>query len=240
MIQQYATPPRFGTEPLPPGEYALICQECQHVFSSTDPDRKYCDQHLVERVNGAGILEDDDDDLFALPEQTCADCGQKFTSSRRAVRCALCASLRSGEVGAASVECPACGIQHGIPILSPTKLCGPCRIDPVMTLASCQARLSQARVAWLELDERLQADYAHADDALRTRFEAAVGLRLHGSIGDAHYTPAQIEAAWTKALAKPDLGPLLVLYDRAQAALAAHTHAVEAVRAVEETIDANA
>lgn len=217
-------------------EVALTCQDCGESFTSIDPNRKYCDLHLVERVNGAGILDDDEpDSLFDLIPQSCADCGQSFAASRRARWCALCAALRSGQVGPASVVCPGCGVAHQVPVLAPTKLCGPCRVDPALTLAGARAREEQARAAWLALDERLQADYAHADDALRTRFENAVTLRNHGTLGGQPYTPAQVQAAWTKALGRgDDLSALLALYDRATTAQQAATRAAEAVRAVEE------
>src|SRR5512132_38121 len=42
----------------------LICQDrdCGQSFLSSDPERKWCDACLCERINGAGILEDDDDE----------------------------------------------------------------------------------------------------------------------------------------------------------------------------------
>lgn len=41
-----------------------VCQDqaCGATFVSTDPDRRYCNRCIAERINGAGILEDDDDD----------------------------------------------------------------------------------------------------------------------------------------------------------------------------------
>ena len=178
------------------------------------------------------------DNLFALVDQTCADCGTAFSTSRRTARCALCASLRSGQVGAATVECPACGVEHQVPVLAPTKLCGPCRLDPLLTLAGAQARLDAAREAWLAVDERLQADYAHADTKLQARYDAAVTLRNHGTLGEQRYTPAQVDAAWSRALGRADsLSALLARYDAAQAAALALKAAQQAVRAVEEAIE---
>lgn len=42
----------------------LICQDrdCGQSFLSSDPERKYCDRCFCDRINGAGIFEDDDDE----------------------------------------------------------------------------------------------------------------------------------------------------------------------------------
>jgi hypothetical protein len=48
-------------------EMLLTCQDrdCGQSFLSDDSERKYCDPCLVERINGAGVFEDDDDELAA-------------------------------------------------------------------------------------------------------------------------------------------------------------------------------
>jgi hypothetical protein len=181
---------------------------------------------------------DDADDLFDLHPHTCADCGESFaTSSRTATRCASCASLRSGQVGPATVQCPACGKEHQIPVLSPTKLCGPCRLDPVMTLAACRARLDAAQAESDAAWERQIADLAHADEKDRARYDAAVELRTTGALNGKTYPPALRSAAWHNALAAADgLSPLLAGYDRWQAAVVALEAAQTALAAVEEAI----
>lgn len=217
----------------------LTCQDCGEPFKASDPDRKYCDLHLVERVNGAGIFEDDDEDeLFQLHTQTCTDCGQAFSTSRRAPRCALCASLRTGQVGAATAICPACNIEHQVPILAPHKLCKDCGADLELTKVDVLSRLREAHDAADALSAQLDADVAHADEGTQARFTAAIALRQTGQLGEQQYTQQQVDAAWARALGKADdLAPLLALYDRAQAAALAQVRAGEAVRAVAEAME---
>jgi hypothetical protein len=186
-------------------------------------------------ANQLTLLDEDIDDLFALRPQTCADCGATFETSRRASRCALCASLRSGQVGPATVVCPVCDLEHQIPILAPHKLCGPCRVDLVMTLASARARLEDAQAAADRLSARLDADAAHADDATRARFEAAVTMLVTGQYGGRQLTVEQVKAAWAKAKARgDDLAALLALYDAAAAAALKQQRAAAAAAAAEE------
>ena len=194
-------------------------------------------QHATPPRFGTEPIEEQND-LFTLIDQTCADCGQAFQSSRKNKYCATCASLRTGQVGAATVECPACSIEHQIPILKPHKLCLSCSADMTMTLAMAQARYDDARAAFVERHERLMADYAHADEQLQTRYDAAVTLRNHGTLGDKQYTVEQARAAWAKALERgDDLAALLSQYDAATGAGDARQRSLEAVRAVEEAIE---
>jgi hypothetical protein len=184
------------------------------------------------------FLDEDIDSLFTLIAQTCADCGQPFEASRRTPRCATCASLRTGQVGAATVVCPVCDIEHQIPILKPHKLCLSCSADMTMTLASARVRYDRAREAADALSVQLDADVAHADDATQARFAAAVALRITGRHGETTYTQTQVDAAWRRALEKGDtLSALLSLYDRAAAAALAVERAGAAMRAVEEAIE---
>ena len=181
---------------------------------------------------------DDADDLFDLIKQTCADCGQSFQSSRHAARCALCASLRGGQVGAATVQCPACGIEHQIPIMKPHNLCLSCSADMEMTLAYARNRYDDAVSNANALSARLDADVAHADDATRTRFEAAVTMLATGRLGDRQLTTEQVRAAWDKALTKDDeLSVLLALYDAAAAAALTQQRAAEVVSAIEKAMN---
>jgi hypothetical protein len=166
------------------------------------------------------FLEEEIDDLFTLTAQTCADCGEPFQSSRRAPRCALCSSLRTGQVGPATVQCPGCGVEHKIAILAPHKFCVTCG-DPATAYAKLQAVAD-------ELSARLDADVAHADEQTRARFEAACAMLYTGRLGDRQLTTEQVRAAWQKAIDKgDDLSPLLVLYDRAAAAALAQQRAGE-------------
>lgn len=118
-------------------------------------------------------IAEEQDNLFTLTAQTCADCGSTFESSRRNTRCALCASLRTGQVGPAVVQCPACGLEHKVPVLAPHKLCVCCLSDLVLTKMSLESTLNAAQCradeAWLRLD----ADLAHADATDRARYDAA-------------------------------------------------------------------
>src|SRR5262245_2231246 len=183
-------------------------------------------------------LDDDADDLFALQTHTCADCGASFQTSRRAARCATCASLRTGPVGAATVVCPVCGLEHQIPILKPHKLCLSCAADMPMTLASARVRFDDAKETADALSTRLDADTAHADEATQARFAAAVQMLITGRWGDKQLTTAQCRAKWDAAIAKgDDLGALLTLYDQAAAAALVQIRAAEAVRVVEEAIE---
>ena len=141
-------------------------------------------------------------DLFTLRTNICGDCGASFETSRPARLCALCAGPR------ATVACPACGLEHQVPVLAPTKLCGPCRVDPVMTRMSLESRLAAAQCradeAWLRLD----ADVAHADAADRARYDAACEKA-------AEWSPERWAKARDAAIAKGDgLSPLLTARQR--------------------------
>lgn len=149
-------------------------------------------------------LIDETDDLFTLTAQTCTDCGQPFESSRRSPRCALCASLRSGQVGAATVVCVACELEHQIPILAPTKLCGPCRLDPAITASSLRARLAAADAAYADTVARLDADLAHATATDVARYRAALSQ-------EAAWGPERFGRNVQAAITRGDgLAPLLV------------------------------
>lgn len=226
----------MATTLLNPLWISLICQECGEPFAAIDADRKWCDAHLVERVNGAGILEDDDDDnLFTERTLVCQGCGATFTTTnpRQGMRCALC---NAGLM--VKVICPACDIEHQIPILKPHKLCLSCSADMTMTLASARVRLERACEEALVVSVRLDADVAHADAATQARFEAAVQMLFTGQLAGRQLTIEQVRAAWSKACAKgDDLSALLALYDRAQAAALAQQRAEAAVQAVEEAVE---
>lgn len=177
-------------------------------------------------------LLDEARDLFTLTRNTCDRCGAAFETGRPSRLCALCAGPR------ACVACPVCELEHDVPVLASHKLCKACAADMTMTLAMTQARLDDAHAAWLAADERLQADYAHADDATQARYDAAVTLRNHGELNGKHYTLEQARAAWEKALGRGDeLAALLSLYDTAAIAAQGQQRLLDAVRAVEEAID---
>lgn len=169
-------------------------------------------QHATPPRFGTQPLEQDD--LFALPPRTCQDCGEEFRTSKPASRCATCASLRSGPVGPATVECPACGVEHQIPILSPTKFCGPCRTDLVMTKGAVEAELEAAHIRAGEAKITLTDALAHAAPADRARYDAAVEARASGIWQGKQYKPETIERLWATALAANDgLAALLAAHD---------------------------
>lgn len=158
-------------------------------------------QHATPPRFGTTSIEDDD--LFILIPQTCADCGQPFQTSRRNTHCATCTSLRAGQVGPATVMCPACRVDHQVPILAKHKLCGPCGADLVMTKMHLESTLNYAQChtdeAWLRLD----ADLAHADEADRARYDAAMERA-------AEWPLTRWQRARDAAIAKADgLAPLL-------------------------------
>jgi hypothetical protein len=159
--------------------------------------------------------------MFALQAQTCADCGKAFSTSQPAALCATCASLRAGPVGPATVQCPICGIEHQIPILSPSKLCGPCRVDPELCRANIAADVARAEAAWAEAAERLNTAVDVASEANVRRFNVAVAAKETGRMGGKHYTPAQMAQSWARALAAGDgLSVLLAAHEALQAAAA--------------------
>jgi hypothetical protein len=178
-------------------------------------------------VPGSGFVSqqplDDGDDLFALTTHTCVDCGASFSTSRRATRCALCASLASGAVGPATVVCPGCDVTHQIAVLAPHKFCRDCAADLPATLDRLLAEADA-------LSARLDADVAHADEATQARFSAAVQMLHTGELGGRGLSLEQVRAAWAKARAKgDDLSALLALYDAAQAAAARYVGAREGI-----------
>lgn len=109
------------------GEQMLVCRECQAMFFTSDPDRKYCDRHLVERVNGAGIFEDDDpDDLF--PD--------------RPAQLELLPTAR--------ITCRVCGMRSEVTVDNSALLCGPCRVDTEATRSHVESTLVAAERHWQE------------------------------------------------------------------------------------------
>jgi hypothetical protein len=166
---------------------------------------------------------DPTDDLFTLHTHTCVDCGETFATSHPATRCALCASLRTGQVGAATVQCPGCDVEHQIAILAPHKFCRDCAADLPATLDRLLAEADA-------LAARLDADVAHADAATQARFSAAVQMLHTGELGGRGLSLEQVRAAWAKARAKgDDLSALLARYDAAQAAAARYVGAREGI-----------
>lgn len=143
------------------------------------------------------LLDQDIDTLFALRTNTCARCGASFQTSRPARLCALCAGPQ------ATVGCPACGVEHRVPVLAPHKLCPPCLVDLDMTEAALRARLAQADAAYTEAATRLDADLAHADEADVARYQAALAQ-------EAAWGPERFARNVAAAIAKGDgLSPLL-------------------------------
>jgi hypothetical protein len=176
--------------------------------------------------------DDPTTELFTDRTLVCGGCGETFTTTnpRARERCALCnAGLK------VKVVCPVCDLEHAAPLLADTKLCGPCRVDLVMTLSSAHARLRDAQAAADAAHTRLGADLAHADDRDRDRYDAARTLAETGELNGRGYTEAQRAAAWQRALDRGDgLSALLAAWDAWSAAAAALDQARAAVAAVEE------
>lgn len=161
-------------------------------------------------------------DLFDLYDHTCADCGSLYqTSHRRSTYCALCASLRTGPVGAATVVCPGCQVKHNIPILAPTKLCGPCRIDLDITASALRCQLDAAQHSADTAYDRLSAALAHATPEARVRYDGACERCVE-------WSTERWQRARDAAIAKgDDLSPLLA----AQLAWAVAAVALDCARA---------
>lgn len=142
----------------------------------------------------------DRDDLFTEYTLVCGGCGATFTTTnpRTGARCVECnAGLK------ARVVCPACDLTHVIPILAPTKLCGPCRVDLDMTAAALRARLAAADAAYTEACARLDVDLAHADPADQARYATALDQ-------EEAWGPERFGRALAAAIARGDgLSPLL-------------------------------
>lgn len=152
------------------------------------------------------------DDLFTLTAQTCADCGQSFEASRRSSRCAPCASLRTGQVGPATVACPACGLEHKVPVLAPHKLCACCLSDLVLTEGALRSRLAAADALYTDAATRLEADLAHADEKDAARYRAALAQ-------EEGWGPERFARNVAAAIARGDgLSPLLSSLLRMRAA----------------------
>jgi len=177
-------------------------------------------QHATPPRFGTTPIQEGDD-LFSLREQTCADCGALFETSRAAARCALCASLRSGQVGPATVLCPICGIEHQIPVLAPHKLCPVCVADPELCQANIAADLQRAEDAYTDTLIAIEHVANDTTDADHERYNTAVEARRTGKIAGRQYSAAQIAASWARSLQAGDgLSPLLAAHDQREAARA--------------------
>lgn len=166
------------------------------------------------------IATDPTADLFTERTLICRDCQRPFTTHNPRTRsaCAECnAALR------AKVICPGCDTEHQIAILAPHKFCPACASDMDATRARLRAELDAAEDAATAAYTRLDADYAHADEADRDRYQAAIDARRDGLWRGEVKPPAFFAAQWDAAIARNDgLSPLLrarVAWDAASATL---------------------
>jgi hypothetical protein len=175
-MNQYATPPRFGTQPVEQASLLTLLEitgtcRCGATFTTTDPDRRLCDLHLVECINGAGILEDDDEIDWDRPTRT--------------------------PPAMTRITCAACGTAASIPVTASGRLCDLCREDLGATARRLQANIDQINATWRAALERWDADYAHACEADQARYQAVVEARgkVHeGLIKEASYMGRYREA----------------------------------------------
>lgn len=182
----HATPPRFGTQPIEQTSLLTLleitgtCRICGETFSTTDQDRQLCDAHLVECINGAGILEDDDGDEIDWD-----------TPRRTAAPPAM-----------ARITCAVCGTAAGIPITASGRLCPLCREDLDVTARRLQANIEQINATWRAALERWDADYTQADTRNQERYQAVVEAR--GKVHDGLIKRESYEARYNEALARND------------------------------------
>jgi hypothetical protein len=136
------------------------------------------------------------DDLFDLKEYICADCRQPFQTSRHSLRCAMCQSLRQGQVGPATVICPGCDREHRIPVLAPHRLCPSCAADLDATERHIKETLAAAELRFQNAIDAWTAAYAQADPCDQERYHVVEEARAANAPGFA--------AKYQKALMKGD------------------------------------
>lgn len=126
---------------------------CGRPFITTDASRKYCDLCLPNHINGAGILEDDDEPgLFDTPPPT-----------RRPIL--------------ALIQCRVCGNEARIPILADAKICDACLSDLPGITARIEATLDSATARSFNAELDLHALIADAGEQTLARYQNAVALR---------------------------------------------------------------
>jgi hypothetical protein len=161
----------------PPAEQA-VCRKCGgHEDVNADG---LCQQCLVERVNGAGIFEDDpDNDIFATPRQPRIDLPILH-----------------------QITCAVCGLSSKIAIGQPGDLCGPCRADLVMTRLYVETTPETARSRLHVLIETFEAAVARESEADQRRWQRVVEARVRVHAGA--ISAASFRARWAEALAVGD------------------------------------
>ena len=173
-----------------------------------------------------GTMPLEEDDMFALRPQLCADCKKTFETSRSSDRCALCSATRAGVVGPATVLCPVCGVEHQVAILSPSKLCEVCKTDLVIAESNVRVDLENAESAYAAalIEMERAATAATADEVARyaKACEARAARLLH------------VEARWAKTITQGGaLAALLVTHDAREVARQALDAARQVLREVE-------
>ena len=154
---------------------------------------------------------EEDDDLFVLRSLVCVDCRQPFESSRYSARCAMCRSLRQGQVGPAKVTCPACEVEHKVSILAPHKLCPKCAADLTATERHIRETLATAELRFQNALDAWNAAYAQATPEDQQRYHTVEEARAANAPG--------FQAKYRKALGKGDgLSALLRAKEQCDAA----------------------
>lgn len=183
-MTQYATPPRFGTQPVEQASLLTLlevtgtCRTCGASFTTTDPDRRLCDAHLVECINGAGILEDDDEDEIDWDRP------------------------RRTPPPTARITCAACGLAATIPVAAAGRLCGLCREDLDATEARIRANVEAINATWQFALVAWDADYAQASEFDQQRYQNVVEAR--GKVHDGLIKEASYMARYREALERND------------------------------------
>lgn len=165
------------------------CRICGAAFEALDDDRQLCDEHLVECINGAGELEDDDDELFN--------------------------TLRRTLIATARITCRVCERQAEQPIETAGLLCPLCREDLDATVRHIHEVLSAAHARFLAAYDRLSAAEAHADERTYARYE---NVREHlAAAAEGRVSAESVRRRYDEAKARGDsLSALLKERDAAE------------------------
>jgi hypothetical protein len=184
-MMQYATPPRYGTTPM---FITGNCRICGASFESTDDVRRLCDEHLVECINGAGLIEDDDE-LFNTP--------------------------RRAPVALARIHCRVCDVPAEQPITTPGLLCPLCREDLGKTEVYIQGVVRAAEIRFLNARDLHQTNVAQADEQTQQRYQKV--LDALGAAHEGTLSPTSVRRRYNEARGRTDsLGALLVEREKAE------------------------
>lgn len=182
-----------------------VCQDrdCGQSFRASDPDRKYCDGCLAERINGAGIFEDDDEPEESLVERFAAEAYVRDNPHDVALFDEPPPVRQQRRV---LVQCRVCGKHAMIPILADAKICDSCLGNLPSQKDRIELELERATDASFNAELDLHTAIADASEKDRQRYQNAAALR--------EASDPRIKDAWAKALQTSDgLAVLLRAYD---------------------------